>query len=113
MCSRIMVMDAGQVGEYGSPRELLKNPKSLFSQLVAAEQLQEREGGFSRKETSQSSSDKDLDHSQQDATTADNSASDSEFKENSSDDAASLRNSSLSGLIESSDPATKKFAVNR
>jgi ABC-type proline/glycine betaine transport system ATPase subunit len=108
-----MVMDAGQVGEYGSPKELLKNPKSLFSQLVAAEQLQEREGGFSRKETSQSPSDKDLDYSEQDATTTENSASDSEFKENSSDDAASLRNSNLSGLVESSDPATKKFAVNR
>ena len=41
-------MDAGQVGEYGSPRELLKNPKSLFSQLIAAEQQQERDGGFKK-----------------------------------------------------------------
>ena len=35
---KIMVMEAGQVSEYGSPKELLRNPKSLFSQLVAAEQ---------------------------------------------------------------------------
>ena len=41
-----MVMDAGLVGEYASPKELLKNPKSLFSQLIAAEQQQEREGGY-------------------------------------------------------------------
>ena len=43
-------MDAGQVGEYGSPKELLKNPKSLFSQLIAAEKLQERDGGFNKKD---------------------------------------------------------------
>ena len=49
-----MVMDAGQVGEYGSPKELLRNPKSLFSQLIAAEQQQEREGGFGKKESTTS-----------------------------------------------------------
>ena len=52
-------MDAGQVGEYGSPKELLRNPKSLFAQLVAAEQQQEREGGFKNvgKNNEESSSD--------------------------------------------------------
>lgn len=108
-----MVMDAGQVGEYGSPRELLKNPKSLFSQLIAAEQLQEREGGFSRKEASKGTNEEDLGHSEINATTAEDSIGDSGSEENSSDDDASLRNSNLSGLLESSDPATKKFAVNR
>ena len=44
-------MDAGQVGEYGSPKELLKDPKSLFSQLIAAEQAQERDGGFGSSKT--------------------------------------------------------------
>ena len=108
-----MVMDAGQVGEYGSPRELLKNPKSLFSQLIAAEQLQEREGGFGRKEASKNASEEDFGHSEINGTTAENSIGDPDLEENSSDDDASLRNSNLSGLLESSDPATKKFAVNR
>jgi hypothetical protein len=27
-------MDNGMVGEYGPPQELLKNPNSLFSQLI-------------------------------------------------------------------------------
>jgi ABC-type proline/glycine betaine transport system ATPase subunit len=36
-------MDAGQVSEYGSPEELLTNPKSQFSQLVAAEQQQQQQ----------------------------------------------------------------------
>jgi hypothetical protein len=49
-----MVMDAGQVGEYGSPNDLLKNSRSLFSQLLAAEQQQEKEGGFGKKESSTS-----------------------------------------------------------
>lgn len=34
---KILVMDAGTVGEYDSPGALLRNPKSLFSQLVQAE----------------------------------------------------------------------------
>ena len=46
-------MDAGQVGEYGSPKELLKDPKSLFSQLIAAEQQQERDGGYGKAEPAQ------------------------------------------------------------
>jgi ABC-type proline/glycine betaine transport system ATPase subunit len=46
-----MVMDAGQVGEYGSPRDLLRDPKSLFSQLIAAEKQQERDGGFGNKDS--------------------------------------------------------------
>lgn len=34
---RIVVMDAGRVGEIGSPAELLADPSSLFSQLLMAE----------------------------------------------------------------------------
>lgn len=34
---RIIVMDQGRVGEVGSPASLLRNPKSLFTQLVAAD----------------------------------------------------------------------------
>jgi len=37
---KILVMDAGVVGEYASPAELLSDPNSLFSELVAAEQRQ-------------------------------------------------------------------------
>ena len=33
---KILVMDAGQVGEYDSPDILLQNKNSLFSQLVAS-----------------------------------------------------------------------------
>lgn len=40
---RILVMDAGRVGEYDSPEKLLADPHSLFSQLVAAEQLQQQQ----------------------------------------------------------------------
>ena len=42
---KIMVMSQGQVSEYGAPRELLKNPKSLFAQLVQAEQQQHSQVG--------------------------------------------------------------------
>jgi ABC-type multidrug transport system fused ATPase/permease subunit len=34
---RIIVMDRGRVGECDTPAALLKNPESLFSQLVAAD----------------------------------------------------------------------------
>ena len=44
---KIMVMSQGQVSEYGAPRELLKNPKSLFAQLVAAEQQQHSQDAHS------------------------------------------------------------------
>ncbi|KAJ1437218.1 hypothetical protein B484DRAFT_416639 [Ochromonadaceae sp. CCMP2298] len=37
---KILVMDAGKLGEMCTPAELLANPQSLFSQLVAAEQKQ-------------------------------------------------------------------------
>jgi ABC-type proline/glycine betaine transport system ATPase subunit len=40
---RIVVMDAGQVSEYGSPAELLSNPRSQFAQLVAAERQQQQQ----------------------------------------------------------------------
>jgi ABC-type multidrug transport system fused ATPase/permease subunit len=33
---RILVMDAGEVGEFETPQELLKRPESLFAQLVSA-----------------------------------------------------------------------------
>jgi ABC-type multidrug transport system fused ATPase/permease subunit len=42
---RIVVMDAGRVAEYGSPAQLLGNPRSLFSELVAAEQGSTGSGG--------------------------------------------------------------------
>jgi ABC-type glutathione transport system ATPase component len=38
---KIVVMDAGLVREYAPPAKLLQNPKSLFSQLVEAEQREE------------------------------------------------------------------------
>ena len=41
--NRILVMDAGKVGEFASPRVLLRRPTSLFSQLVAAERNQDRQ----------------------------------------------------------------------
>ena len=34
---RVLVMDAGKVGELGTPDALLSNPESLFSKLVTAE----------------------------------------------------------------------------
>ena len=34
-CDRILVMDAGQVGEFGKPYDLLQNPTGLFSKLVS------------------------------------------------------------------------------
>ncbi|RLN91299.1 hypothetical protein BBJ28_00024129, partial [Nothophytophthora sp. Chile5] len=33
-CSKIAVMDAGQVAEFGSPSELLAQPDSIFSSLA-------------------------------------------------------------------------------
>ena len=36
-------MDAGDVAEFDSPRQLLRNPRSLYSQLVMAEQKQLQE----------------------------------------------------------------------
>jgi ATP-binding cassette subfamily C (CFTR/MRP) protein 1 len=47
---RILVMEAGRVGEYDSPNQLLASPISLFSQLLRAErgslpfQIQRRRG---------------------------------------------------------------------
>ena len=35
-------MDNGRVAEFAPPRVLLRNPKSLFSQLVLAEQQQQQ-----------------------------------------------------------------------
>lgn len=37
---RIVVMDAGRVGEIGAPADLLADPTSLFSQLLMAETRQ-------------------------------------------------------------------------
>ena len=34
---RILVMEEGRVGEFDTPKKLLQNPKSLFSQLVKAD----------------------------------------------------------------------------
>ena len=34
---RIVVMDRGRVGECDTPAALLRNPRSLFSQLLAAD----------------------------------------------------------------------------
>ena len=34
---RIVVMDRGRVGECDTPATLLQNPRSLFSQLLAAD----------------------------------------------------------------------------
>jgi ATP-binding cassette, subfamily C (CFTR/MRP), member 1 len=34
-CDRILVMDAAKVAEFGTPRELITQSTSLFSQLVA------------------------------------------------------------------------------
>ena len=47
--NRILVMDAGKVGEFASPRLLLRRPTSLFSQLVAAERNQDKETSESMK----------------------------------------------------------------
>lgn len=41
--NRILVMDSGRVGEFASPRILLRRPTSLFSQLVAAERSHEQQ----------------------------------------------------------------------
>lgn len=37
---RIVVMQAGRVGEFGTPAELLADPNSLFSHLLMAESHQ-------------------------------------------------------------------------
>ena len=42
--TRIMVLDNGKLAEYDSPATLLKNPESLFAQLVkASEKSSEQE----------------------------------------------------------------------
>jgi ABC-type multidrug transport system fused ATPase/permease subunit len=34
VCSdRVMVLDAGQIAEFGSPAELLRNPRGIFTSL--------------------------------------------------------------------------------
>lgn len=36
-CDRILVMDAGRVAELDTPEQLLSDPGSIFSELVAAQ----------------------------------------------------------------------------
>lgn len=113
LLDRILVMDAGLVGEYASPKELLKNPKSLFSQLIAAEQQQEREGGYGSDEKSDEET-KSVDSADSEGhgfipLDSKNGVMATEKARVSS--AGSIPDSQTS--IESSDSASKKETVNR
>ncbi len=50
---RVLVMDNGRVGEFGSPHELLKNPKSLYSLLLSAERNQLQKASYVKLQTAQ------------------------------------------------------------
>ncbi len=43
---RVLVMDKGRVAEFGSPQELLKNPKSLYLLLLSAERKQLQKASY-------------------------------------------------------------------
>lgn len=109
LLDRILVMDAGLVGEYASPKELLKNPKSLFSQLIAAEQQQEREGGYGSDEETKSVDSADSEGHGFIPLDSKNGVMATEKARVSS--AGSSPDSQTS--IESSDSASKKETVNR
>jgi len=38
----IMALEKGRLAEFGNPKDLLKNPKSYFSELLTEEQKEER-----------------------------------------------------------------------
>lgn len=101
-------MDAGQVGEYGSPKDLLKNPKSLFSQLIAAEQQQEKEGGFGKKESAISAIPDDVFSEE----LKEEKEVDSVHVTGSSD-VENLETAGTSALLEYSESSNKKQSVKR
>lgn len=103
-----MVMDAGQVGEYGSPKDLLKNPKSLFSQLIAAEQQQEKEGGFGKKESITSAISDDVRSEELNEEVEVDGVHDTD-----SSDVESLETADTSALLEYSESLNKKQSVKR
>jgi ABC-type proline/glycine betaine transport system ATPase subunit len=103
-----MVMDAGQVGEYGSPKDLLKNPKSLFSQLIAAEQQQEKEGGFGKKESSTSAIPDDVRSEEWKKEEEVDIVHDAD-----SGDVESLETADTSALLEYPESSNKKQSVKR